>query len=79
VFGGNAIMIVGTVIQASAYSVAQMIVGRIVGGFGIGLITSTVAAWQSETSSAKDRGRLVSVEGFFIIVGREPSGMNVRH
>lgn len=37
-----AILIVGAVIQCSSYSVAQMIVGRIVAGLGNGINTATI-------------------------------------
>ena len=59
---GTSIMTVGAIIQISAYSVAQMIVGRIVAGIGNGINTSTAPIWQSETSQIKWRGKLVIIE-----------------
>lgn len=38
---GTSIMSVGAIIQITAFSVPQMIVGRIIGGFGNGINTST--------------------------------------
>jgi len=49
-------MIVGAVIQASAYGRAQMIVGRIVSGVGMGAINSTVPVLQAEFSPKATRG-----------------------
>ncbi|KAH0842232.1 putative Sugar transporter [Fonsecaea pedrosoi] len=57
---------------ASSYSVAQLIVGRIVSGIGNGMNTGTVPTWVSETSKAKHRGQLVatqlSIAAFGIVI-----------
>ena len=45
-------MSIGAILQISSYSVAQMIVGRIVAGLGNGLNTATAPVWQAETSKA---------------------------
>jgi len=66
---GLFIMLIGTVLQTSASTVAHLIVGRIVTGLGNGINTSCVPMYQAETSSAKSRGRLVSLEGWFITIG----------
>jgi MFS family permease len=42
---GSAILSVGAALQASSYSIPQMIVGRIVAGIGNGMNTSTIRAW----------------------------------
>lgn len=42
IFVGSAIMVVGAILQCTAYSSAHFIVGRIVTGIGNGLNTSTV-------------------------------------
>lgn len=55
-------MTIGAVIQISAYSVGQMITGRIIGGIGNGLNTATAPVWQTETSQMKWRGKLVVIE-----------------
>ncbi|KAJ5923679.1 hypothetical protein N7454_008924 [Penicillium verhagenii] len=60
---------VGVVIQASTYSLAQILVGRIVTGVGIGIYTGTVPMYVSESSSATKRGQLVLVEGVFALSG----------
>jgi MFS family permease len=43
IFLGSSIMIVGAALQASAFSLPQLIVGRIITGMGNGLNTSTVS------------------------------------
>lgn len=62
-------VIVGGLLQATAFSVPHMIVGRIVAGFGIGQSTAVVPMWQSETSKPKDRGRLVAYQMVMVIFG----------
>lgn len=69
IFLGTCIMIVGAILQASSFQLAQLIVGRIVTGFGNGLNTSTVPTWQSECSRSHRRGQLVMVEGALITGG----------
>ncbi|KAF5009444.1 hypothetical protein FDECE_4326 [Fusarium decemcellulare] len=66
---GALLMGIGAVLQASAYGVPQMIVGRIVCGWGNGFNTAVTPLWVSELSPAKSRGRLVSVEGNLIAFG----------
>jgi MFS family permease len=41
IFIGSAIMVVGAVLQASSFSLPQLIVGRWITGFGNGMNTST--------------------------------------
>ncbi|KAK9351489.1 general substrate transporter [Lipomyces doorenjongii] len=69
IFGGSIIMIIGTAIQCSAFSLAQFIAGRIITGLGNGFITATVPMWQSECAKAESRGQLVMVEGALITGG----------
>ncbi|KAL3443322.1 general substrate transporter [Aspergillus insuetus] len=63
------VCVVGVVIQAATYSLAQILVGRIITGVGIGLYTGTVPMYVSEMASAEKRGRLVLVEGLFALSG----------
>jgi len=66
---GTAIMTVGAFMQIFAYSVPVMMVGRIIAGVGNGLNTSTAPVWQSETSKASWRGKLVVIEMILNIAG----------
>lgn len=59
---GCTVLIVGAVLQTTAYGIPQMIVGRIVTGLGNGMNTSTVPVWHSETSHAHNRGRSLAIE-----------------
>lgn len=67
---GAGALSIGAILQASSYSVAQLIVGRIVAGLGLGLITSNLAVWQSETAVTKIRGTLVAISLSFLILGQ---------
>ncbi|OJJ42115.1 hypothetical protein ASPZODRAFT_20761 [Penicilliopsis zonata CBS 506.65] len=68
VIWGTVVMILGAVLQISAFSVPQMIVGRLVAGLGNGLNTATAPVWQSETTKPTWRGKLV-VLGLVVNVG----------
>lgn len=63
---GSIIMAVGTVIQASSYGIAQLIVARIITGVGNGMHTATIPVWQSECSPPHKRGALIMIEGALI-------------
>ncbi|ETN38045.1 uncharacterized protein HMPREF1541_07668 [Cyphellophora europaea CBS 101466] len=69
IFLGSAIMVVGAALQASAFGLAHLIVGRVITGIGNGLNTSTVPTWQSECSKSHRRGQLVMIEGALIAGG----------
>lgn len=60
------LIIVGASLQASAYVLPHLIVGRIITGLGTGIDSSTVPMYQSELSKKEWRGRLVSWEIWFI-------------
>ncbi|KAJ5976063.1 hypothetical protein N7481_009770 [Penicillium waksmanii] len=69
IFVGSIIMVIGASLQACAYSLPHLIVGRIVTGIGNGMNTSTVPTWQSECSKSHHRGQLVMLEGSLIAGG----------
>ncbi|KAL6890064.1 sugar transporter STL1 [Trichoderma evansii] len=56
------IMVVGAILQASSYSRAQLIVGRVVSGVGLGIINSTVPVLQAEFSPKATRGMYVCAQ-----------------
>ncbi|KAF8057573.1 general substrate transporter [Lyophyllum atratum] len=66
---GVVIMSIGAILQASAYSVPQMIVARLITGVGNGMNTATAPVWQSETSKPTWRGKLVVFEMIMNIAG----------
>lgn len=56
---GCCILLVGAVLQTASYSLAQMIVGRVVAGIGNGMNTIAIPIWQAETARPQDRGKLI--------------------
>lgn len=66
---GCVIGAVGAILQGSSKHMAQLLVGRIIGGFGIGQLTSTIGIWQAETSEAHNRGMLMSIELALCAIG----------
>ncbi|KAL7624577.1 hypothetical protein AAE478_006144 [Parahypoxylon ruwenzoriense] len=69
IFVAGICTLIGEILEASAFGLAQFIVGRIIVGLGIGQLSSLVPVWQSETSGAKNRGRHVVLDGLFICLG----------
>ncbi|OQU98931.1 hypothetical protein CLAIMM_04640 [Cladophialophora immunda] len=53
----------------SAGAVPQLMVGRIITGFGVGIDTSTIPMYQSELCKREYRGRLVTTEVVFVAIG----------
>ncbi|KAG2108325.1 general substrate transporter [Suillus cothurnatus] len=66
---GGSIMMIGAVLQITAFSFAQLIFSRILTGYGNGLITSTVPTYHAELSPSAKRGRMIMMEGTLIVVG----------
>ncbi|KAI8277450.1 Myo-inositol transporter 1 [Colletotrichum sp. SAR 10_98] len=56
----------GAVIQSASFSVAQMAVGRLVIGLGVGSASMMVPLYIAEISPARFRGRMISVDMIFL-------------
>lgn len=69
IFLGSFIMCIGAILQCTSYELAQLVVGRLVTGFGNGINTSTVPTWQSECCKSHRRGQMVMIEGAMITCG----------
>ncbi|KAA8571442.1 hypothetical protein MFRU_026g00540 [Monilinia fructicola] len=59
---GVVIMIIGAVLQATAYSRPHIIVARVASGVGMGFINSTVPVFQAEFSPKATRGLYVCMQ-----------------
>ncbi|KAF2649611.1 general substrate transporter [Lophiostoma macrostomum CBS 122681] len=67
---GNLCVIIGASLQASAWSVAHIIVGRVLCGFGIGFISCTVPTYMAEMSlDPLERGPEVAFSCALLISG----------
>ncbi|PSK33923.1 High-affinity glucose transporter [Elsinoe australis] len=69
IWAAMAFICLGAVVQTASYGVPQLMVGRVITGFGVGIDTSTVPMYQSELCKPNRRGRLVSTELLFVAVG----------
>jgi len=67
---GCVCLTLGGILQATSFSLAHMIIGRILSGLGIGFNTTTIPIWQSETCLRPAlRGKLVAIELVCLIFG----------
>ncbi|KEY67767.1 hypothetical protein S7711_04086 [Stachybotrys chartarum IBT 7711] len=53
---------IGAVLQITSWHLPQMIVGRVINGFGMGVSSSTCPVFQAECSKPRVRGKLVVVQ-----------------
>lgn len=60
---GMGFMVVGGILQTSAYHIVQLGIGRVISGIGLGLQVATVPIWQSECAKPRTQGRWVMIEG----------------
>ncbi|KAJ3579576.1 hypothetical protein NPX13_g986 [Xylaria arbuscula] len=70
IYIGCVLFILGSVIQAAAYSVAQMTVGRLIVGLGVGSASMIVPLYIGEISVAKYRGRMVALNNVSVTFGQ---------
>jgi len=68
--GSAIVTTVGQVFQSPSFSLSQSIVGRIVSGHGVGIISSIVSMWQSESSPPKYRGKSLVILGISVAIGQ---------
>ena len=67
---GNIAAVIGSILQASSYSVAQLIIGRLFTGFAIGCISSAVPTYLNETGiEIGDRGPANAFNAILLISG----------
>ncbi|KAL0250138.1 hypothetical protein I308_103446 [Cryptococcus tetragattii IND107] len=61
--------VIGSVLQSASFSFAQLVVGRFIGGIGIGVLSSTAPTYISEIAPPNIRGALLVLEQFSIVLG----------
>lgn len=67
---GDALVIVGGSLQASSWSVPQIIIARVLCGFGVGLISCAVITYMSEMSiENSERGVEAANQSIWLIGG----------
>ena len=70
IYMGCFLFTVGAVLQAAAYSIAQMTVGRLVVGLGVGSAAMIVPLYIAEVAPAQYRGRMISLDNMSITGGQ---------
>jgi len=66
---GSIIFFVGGALQTLAVNMGMMMLGRIVAGFGVGMLSTIVPVYQSEISPPHNRGKLACIEFSGNIIG----------
>ncbi|KAF7717812.1 MFS-type Sugar/inositol transporter [Penicillium ucsense] len=69
IMSGALVQIIGAVLNASAFCLAQLVASRLVAGLGTGMLLATVPLWQSEIAPASKRGSHVATKGIFSGLG----------
>ncbi|RAH71870.1 general substrate transporter [Aspergillus aculeatinus CBS 121060] len=70
IYLGCVLFVVGSVLQAAAYTIAQMAVGRVVVGLGVGSAAMVVPLYIAEIAPARARGRLIGLNNMSITGGQ---------
>src|SRR5690606_1455557 len=60
------IWIIGALLQCFSVNVGMLVVGRIIGGSGVGMPSALVPVYQSEIAPKEIRGRIVSLQQWAI-------------
>ncbi|CAD0110842.1 unnamed protein product [Aureobasidium uvarum] len=66
---GAGVISTGAVIQSTSFGVPQFLAGRIIAGFGLGMMTSVIPIWLAECAAPKSRGRMIAMQLSNLIMG----------
>ncbi|CAO1626765.1 unnamed protein product [Sympodiomycopsis kandeliae] len=66
---GAVVFILGGALQTGANGKGMMMAGRFIAGFGIGVLTMLAPLYQSEIAHPSIRGRLTTLQQFFLGIG----------
>ncbi|KAE9407033.1 general substrate transporter [Gymnopus androsaceus JB14] len=66
---GSCLFIVGGILQTSAQEIGMLYAGRLIAGFGIGILVEVVPIFQAEFAHASIRGILVSLQQAMLGIG----------
>lgn len=70
IYVGCVLFTIGAILQGAAYSIAQMSVGRLIVGFGVGSAAMVVPLYIAEIAPTKVRGRLIGLNNMSITGGQ---------
>lgn len=66
---GSCLFLVGGILQTAAEAIAMLYIGRLIAGFGIGILVEVVPIFQAEISHASIRGILTSLQQTMLGIG----------
>lgn len=66
---GALICLVGAILQAAAQNLAMILVGRILAGWAVGLLSMSVPVYQAECAHPRSRGFIIGLSQQMIGVG----------
>lgn len=66
---GAVIFVIGSTLQAACQDYAMLVVGRTIGGIGVGMLAATAPMYISEISPPNCRGAFLALEGSAIVIG----------
>ena len=66
---GSCVFFVGGALQTFASNMPIMMAGRVIAGFGVGMLSTIVPVYQSEISPPHNRGKLACIEFSGNIIG----------
>lgn len=66
---GSLICLVGATIQAAAQNLSMILVGRILAGWAVGLLSMSVPVYQAEIAHPRSRGLIVGLSQQMIGIG----------
>ncbi|KAI1278204.1 putative sugar transporter [Xylaria sp. FL0933] len=69
IFAGAIVSLLGEVLEASSFGLSQLIIGRVILGVGVGVLSGVMPTWLSELSSPRHRGKQVVLTGLFLTLG----------
>lgn len=66
---GSALFLVGGILQTAAETIGMLYAGRLIAGFGIGILVEIVPQFQAEISHASIRGIITSLQQTMLGIG----------
>lgn len=66
---GAIIVATGAILQSTTFTLSQFLIGRLVAGFGLGIMTTVIPIWLTECAMPKSRGRMMAMQLSNLIVG----------
>ncbi|KAG8935639.1 hypothetical protein FRC03_008987 [Tulasnella sp. 419] len=69
IIAGCVVFLIGGILQTAGQNLAMVVIGRWVAGFGTGALTMLAPLYQSEIAHPSIRGRLTTLQQFFLGIG----------